>query len=720
MKKRIIAAVLVLMLVISPLAGLAQVSAAGIEYADTSEYESLAELYKDYFKVGSSCEAISHWNNKNKEIGNKYKEDLILNVFNSITCGNEMKPAYNFDGSSPTLYTPNRAAVEMLDWAKQNGMKMRGHTLLWHSQNSPAIYAIDFKPTSGKRPTNDGEATLDPECLVDRETLIERMKTYIYGVMEFIYSNGYGDVIYAWDVLNEATDDSKGDGLRRSHWYNMIGPEYIYYAFLFAREATVKYAKEYAANYGLSPDGDLSPILPKLFYNDYNEWFSQRRDNIISFLTQRKYNEGHKLAQSDVIKPDGDGTIYGDGLIDGIGMQGHINDKQNIDSYMLALEKYSEAVDEVHITELDIEATKNDDNRWLFQAKFFYEFFKRLIEEKKNGANLTSVTLWGLTDGSSWKAHATPLAFYDDLSKKPAFDAMVLAAKGEEFNMTLASTQKEVKDLVVDFEPYEAGDGNIATVNPKQAGFFSRGSGHTANIMLQMNTNHTEKSEGVGYALKVSRKENDATLKYDVSMYAGKTIDVKFFVMTKDKAVIAGIDREEAVPLAAIPATGEWDEVSFRFSIPEETPSEYIYVETDGHADFFVDDVNIKIVPEDDKAPESEVIAADKIAALKAGGAADAGTTDGAAEPVAIGAEGDDEAAQTAKEDETATKTENDGAEVKADEKAAEETEKESYGNAWIVILIICIAALVIGVVIGIVIARVNKAKKSVSEEKKD
>nr|MCR5432430.1 endo-1,4-beta-xylanase [Lachnospiraceae bacterium] len=545
MRKRIVAAVLTLVLAIGSFIGYTPVNAAGVEYADTSEYESLAELYKDYFKIGCSCEAISHWNNKNKEIGNKYKEDLILNVFNSITCGNEMKPAYNFDGSSPTLYTPNRAAVEMLDWAKQNGMKMRGHTLLWHSQNSPAIYAIDFKPTSNKRPTNDGEAVLDEECLVDRETLIERMKTYIYGVMEFIYSNGYGDVIYAWDVLNEATDENKGDGLRRSHWYNMIGPEYIYYAFLFAREATVKYAKEYAADYGLSPDGDLSPILPKLFYNDYNEWFSQRRDNIISFLTERKYNEGHKLAESDVIKADGDGTVYGDGLIDGVGMQGHINDKQNLDSYMLALEKYSEAVGEVHITELDIEATKNDDNRWLFQAKFFYEFYKRLIEEKKNGANLTSVTLWGLTDGSSWKSHATPLAFYDDLSKKPAFDAMVLAAKGEEFNMTLASTQKEVKDLTVDFEPYEGGDGNIAIVNPKQAGFFSRGSGHTANIMLQMNTNHTEKSEGVGYSLKVSRKENDATLKYDVSMYAGKTIDVKLYVMTKDKAVIAGIDREE-------------------------------------------------------------------------------------------------------------------------------------------------------------------------------
>ena len=136
MKKRIIAALLAIVLVLGTFTGVSQASA--VEYVDTSDYESLAELYKDYFKVGSACEAISHWNQKSREIGNKYKEDLILHVFNSITCGNEMKPAYNFDSKSPTLYTPDRAAVEMLDWAKANGMKMRGHTLLWHSQNAIA------------------------------------------------------------------------------------------------------------------------------------------------------------------------------------------------------------------------------------------------------------------------------------------------------------------------------------------------------------------------------------------------------------------------------------------------------------------------------------------------------------------------------------------------------------------------------------------------------
>ena len=67
--------------VFTPFAG----TSAATEYVDTSGYESLKEVYKDYFKVGMACEAISHWHDKLKEIGNPAKETLISNLFNSIT-----------------------------------------------------------------------------------------------------------------------------------------------------------------------------------------------------------------------------------------------------------------------------------------------------------------------------------------------------------------------------------------------------------------------------------------------------------------------------------------------------------------------------------------------------------------------------------------------------------------------------------------------------------
>lgn len=563
-----------------------------VEAAQESEYEQLDELYQDYFRFGVACEAISHWNDKNKEIGNPAKEELISTVFNSITCGNEMKPAYNFNPQSESLISFNPAAKEMLDWAVQHNMGVRGHTLVWHSQVNPAIFAKDFEAYSDGRLTNSDSAELDEACLVDRETLLARLKTYIYSVMEYTYRNGYARNIYAWDVVNEAADEQNEDGLRRSYWYKIIGSDYLYYAFLYAREAETIYARQYAADYGLDAEtDDLSEIMPRLFYNDYNEWFEDRSDKIVKFLTQDKWNENHAKVQSDVIVPDGDGTIYGDGLLDGIGMQGHLNDTQDIEQYMRALQKYSAEVDEVHITELDVGCSRTDETAYYYQAKLYYDFFLRLIAEVENGAKLTSVTVWGLTDDASWRVDANPLLFYGNLEKKPAFDAVVMAAKGEAFDMTVAETLTEAGDLMIDFEPYVE-DGKVKNIELKEAGILGRGTGHQAVLTLEKKINHTE-GAAIGFALKVSRKEQDASMKFDVSRYAGKTITVMVHVMTEDKTIRMGLDTGNDAVLMEADAAAEWVQLSAECAVPEDIKAAYIFIETDGAADFYVDDIAI-------------------------------------------------------------------------------------------------------------------------------
>ena len=578
---------------IAPGGGSCMVEAAQDDkYEDVSGYEHLDELYQDYFRFGAACEAISHWNDKNKEIGNPSKEELISTVFNSITCGNEMKPAYNFDPESESLVSFNAAAKEMLDWAVANDMGMRGHTLLWHSQVNPSIFAKDFEAYEDGKLTRSDSAKLDEECLVDRETLLARLKTYIYSVMEYTYQNGYARNIYAWDVVNEAADESNEDGLRRSYWYKIIGPDYLYYAFLYAREAETIYAKQYAAEYGLDAEtDDLSEIMPKLFYNDYNEWFEDRSDKIVKFLTQDKWNENHAKVQSDVIVPDGDGTIYGDGLIDGIGMQGHLSDTQDIDQYMRALQKYSAAVDMVHITELDVGCSRTDETAWYYQAEFYYKFFARLIEEVESGAKLTSVTVWGLTDDASWRVDANPLLFHGSLERKPAFDAVVMAAKGEAFDMTAADTLPEAGDLLIDFEPYvEAGKAKNIVL--REAGILGRGTGHQAVLEIEQKVNHTEGAP-IGFALKVSRKEQDASMKFDVSRYAGKTITVTMHVKTEDKTIRMGLDTGSDAVLVESGSDAEWTKLSAVCAIPEDVRAAFIFVETDGAADFYVDDIAI-------------------------------------------------------------------------------------------------------------------------------
>lgn len=577
---------------------------AHAEEADVASYERLDELYGDYFKFGAACEAIDHWNDPGKEIGNPAKEELLSTVFNSITCGNEMKPAYNFDAASESLFKIDPAATEMLDWAKANDMGMRGHTLLWHSQVDPSIFAKDYTALSNGKQTKQDSAELDEECLVDRDELLRRMKTYIYSMMEYTYKEGYAKTIYAWDVVNEAADENQDDGFRRSYWYKIIGPDFLYHAFLYAREAETLYAAQYADLYGLNAEtDDLSPIMPKLFYNDYNEWFDNKSDAIINFLTKEKWNENHAKVKSDVIKEDGDGTIYGDGLIDGIGMQGHLTDTQNIEQYRKALQKYSAVVDEVHITELDVGCSKTDENVWLFQAQFYYDFFSMLIEEVKNGTKLTSVTVWGLTDDASWRVDANPLLFFGDLERKPAFEAVVTAAKGEEFTMTLQDTMGEAEDMLITFEPYAEGN-KAVSVEPKNVGILGRGTGHQAKLRLAQKINHTE-GAAIGFSLKVSRDEQDASMKLDVSRYAGKNVTVTAYVMTEDKKIRMGLETAESEQLLEADAVSEdWAELSVNVAIPEDAPAAFIYLETDGAADFYVDDISVVIGG--DVAPAAE------------------------------------------------------------------------------------------------------------------
>lgn len=572
-------------------------------YEDVSGYESIAKAYEGYFKVGAACEAIDHWGDKLKEIGNPSKELAISSLFNSITCGNEMKPAYNFSASNDKLFSIDHAAAEMMQWAKDNGVAMRGHTLVWHGQVDPSIFAIDFKAYSDGKITRSDSAQLDETCLVDRETLIERLRTYIYSMIEYTYANGYADVIYSWDVVNEAIDEGTSDGLRRSYWYKIIGPEFLYYSFLFAREAQYKYSKEYAGLYGLDPEkDDLSPIIAKLVYNDYNEWFTQRVNIAVKTFTETKFNENHEMVKSDAIRPDGDGTIFGDGLIDAFGMQGHLSDNQDINTYIKALKKYSDAVGEVQITELDVGCTSYDENQWFKQAQFYYDFFKALKQAVDEGANLTTVTLWGLTDDASWRSSSYPLLLNGDLSRKPAYEAVVMAGKGQDFDIDFAKTITNLKDKTIDFEPYKENEKTVV-VDLKKVGILERGSGHQPQIAIVAKVNHTETAK-IGYSLKVTRGEQDANVMLDVSKYAGRNITLTAYAKTQDSYISAGIDGDEPILLARKYTTSpdEWVKLEFNTDVPENS-TVFIYFETDGNADFFVDDINIVYTKDGEQAP---------------------------------------------------------------------------------------------------------------------
>ena len=561
---------------------------AMMTYCDGGASAGLAGLYDGRFRIGVAVQAIDHWNDPTAEIGNASKEALICQEFNSITFGNEFKPAYNFDPTSPTLFKVDPAAEELLDWARDNDMPVRGHTLVWHSQVDPSIFAVDYKATADGKATKDYNAKLDESCLVDRQTLLARLRTYIRGVLEYTYAEGYADTIYAWDVLNEASDENEEDGMRRSYWYQIIGPDFVYYCFLYAREAVRDFSAQYADVYGLDPAGDLSTIQPKLYYNDYNEWFPRRVQAISGFLSGLSTQEGHSAAVEAGLVSGGDGTVTGDGLIDGIGLQGHLEDTQDINAYISALEKYAGLVSEVQVTELDIGATGSGEDKWNRQALCYYELFSRLVEARESGINLTAVTLWGLTDDASWRRGADPLLFDQSLSQKSAYAAVAAAGRGINFEAELkARGEGSTDELVIDFEPVV---GKFLTTNA--LGIRSRGAGHQSALKIGNFENHTENA-AVGNSLRVTREARDATVQIDLSDYIGVSVQVVLYVKTEDARIMAGIEGSEVIGQTEVAASGDWTEVSLQADIPKSWPSAQLFVETDGQADYYIDDIRV-------------------------------------------------------------------------------------------------------------------------------
>lgn len=347
--------------------------AVATEFVDTSDYPSLKEEYKDYFRIGTATSP----NLLDKEPYAK----IIKAQYNSMTLGNSFKPDSILDHNKTVrdvekyMYSPAvkfDAVKTELDFARDNGLTVRGHTLVWHSQTPEWLFYKNYDI--------GGE-------LADRETMLARMENYIKNVMEWTEEN-YPGLVRAWDVVNEAADD--GGGMRKSLWYQTVGEDYIEQAFMFAR----KYA----------PEGT------KLFYNDYNSYQTRKQNDIITFLR----------------------PVVEAGNIDGMGMQSHINVNINITLYMAALQKYYDELGlEINVTELDVCRGKGD-NWQQEQGDYYKKFMSEILKLRKNGVPITSVTLWGISDTDSWISSDYPLIFNDDLSRKPAFDGMIEAVKNQE------------------------------------------------------------------------------------------------------------------------------------------------------------------------------------------------------------------------------------------------------------------------------------------------
>ena len=330
---------------------------AGLGFKDT---------YKGYFTVGVAL--------NQRNVSDENQKALVLKEFNSVTAENDMKPGEIHPKEGVWNW---ERADKIADFCRQNGIKMRGHCLCWHSQFADWM----FTDSKGKP--------------VKKEVFYERLREHIHAVV-----NRYKDIVYAWDVVNEAmADDGRGwpgrevSPYRQSTAFKLCGDEFIAKAFTFAREA------------------DPNAIL---IYNDYSCVDPGKRERI--------YNMVKKMKDAGV-------------PIDGIGMQGHYNiyfpDEDQLD---LTITKFKELVKHIHITELDLRMNNESGGQLMFsrgeakpqaayQATLQNDQYARLFKIfRKHKDVIDNVTFWNLSDRDSWLGvNNHPLPFDENFRPKQSY-----------------------------------------------------------------------------------------------------------------------------------------------------------------------------------------------------------------------------------------------------------------------------------------------------------
>jgi endo-1,4-beta-xylanase len=154
--------------------------------------------------------------------------------FDSLTPENEMK----WEAVEPQRgrFTFEKGDA-LVAFAKANGMRVRGHALVWHSQLASWVKAL-------------------PD-----EALHAAMLEHVRGVVHH-----WQGQIGQWDVVNEALADGGGGGLRGDSPFTRLGPTFIDDAFRAANET------------------DPAAVL---FYNDYEiEWVGTAKAEAAFALVQ--------------------------------------------------------------------------------------------------------------------------------------------------------------------------------------------------------------------------------------------------------------------------------------------------------------------------------------------------------------------------------------------------------------------------------------------------
>lgn len=384
---------------------------------------SIKDTYAPY--IGIMGTAITY-----ADLLNENTLNFVKHHFNSITMGNSMKPdalmsskkalkqseanyiisddystyAANKDDSGNVI-VPEFTLDEIdkvLKICHDNGIKIRIHAPMWHQQMPKFFFCEQYDENK--------------PLVTDKNVILAREELFIRNVLQYILTSPYADAVNAYDVVNEYTHMSNESGAVGSEnwWKYSFGTEmktdceYVKKAFVWAYDVLQ-----------LCERTDIS-----LIYNDYNTYEPKTTDQIIDLINNiNKVDDVNKIGK----------------ICAGVGMQSHLNDESaTVENFKTAIEKFAAQGYEIQITELDITNTgkvtgettvEEKEEVYKANADMYSGIMTAILDAKKAGANISSVTIWGTTDAGSWRSDRAPVLFGTDISDvKPSFHAVIDAA----------------------------------------------------------------------------------------------------------------------------------------------------------------------------------------------------------------------------------------------------------------------------------------------------
>jgi len=275
---------------------------------------------------------------------------------------------------APSIFDFTQADRSMRS-AALAGQKVRGHNLCWH----------EALPSWFKSTVNQANA---------RTHLTQHIRTV---------AGHYRGQIHSWDVVNEAIDpeDGRPDGLRKTPWLELIGPDYLDLAFHTAAEAD-PHARLTYNDYGIELD---SPDQ------------TRKREAVLELL------QGFKSRGVPIHAVGVQSHIQADGPQPGVGLKSFIREAGKMHL-------------EVYVTEMDVNThslTGGPEAQDAAVAEVYRDYLTLVLAEP----NVPIVLTWGITDANSWLnemnepwakrkdgAKQRPLPFDENLKPAPAFFAL--------------------------------------------------------------------------------------------------------------------------------------------------------------------------------------------------------------------------------------------------------------------------------------------------------